>query len=321
MAAKNAASKSKVTRRTITEEIDNIPDDDHTPETPPAPPPDKSEMGYVESDDTRDFSGYDRCLRDYMQSSGGGVKDFTATLYKYDNLNKQKQYVCNSTENEMLSMHDVGMTFGSGDYRYLVSFPAETKVPPKAFRFNMHPIYDTYREKAGMTALPDPRQVPPAAAARSGILESMELMKMLIDTIKPLMSAPAVQQQNPMELMMMNYRMTQDILKSNLKENVGLYRQMADIEKNRGDDMTITDEKEPGILETIIPLIERFAPMLLGSNPASAAMVQAVKAAPEFKKALKNPDELQMLIGAVEQKLGKAETDAILKRLNVRRPQ
>jgi hypothetical protein len=321
MAMKKPADKQKspkVKKRTITEEMDIDPADpvDNSPED--TAKIDKEEGGYAESDDVRDFSGYDKNLHEYMETAGG-VKDYTATLYKYDNLNKQKQYVCNSSQNEIMTMNDVGMSFGSGEYRYLVTFPVETKVPPKAFRFNIHPVYDEYRKKAGMTDLPDPRNNP-NQQGKNSMLESMEMMKMMIELMKPLI-APVQPQSNPMEMMLMNYRMTQDVLKSNLKENVGLYRELANIEKSKGDDMgNFTEEKEAGILDTILPLIERFAPLILGGGFKSQAVVQAVKAAPEFKKAIQSPNQLQALIQAVEAKIGKEETVAILKKLNVKRP-
>ena len=312
------AEKPRVKRRTVTEEI--VP-----PDEPAAA--EETGGGFEEIDDTRDFTGYDQNLRAYMES-GGGVKDYTATLYKYDNLNKQKQYVCNTTQNEILSMHDVGMTFGSGEYRYLVTFPGETKLPPKAFRFNIHPVYDQYRAKEGRDILPDPRGN--GGGGKSSIAESLEIIKSVVEIIKPMIPQPSPSA-DPTAALLQNYGMVKEILKSNLHENVNLFGQVLaakkDLMENGGGDDMEPEEREPSIVETIFPLIEKFAPLLLGKNPVqTAATLTAVNAIPQVKQTIqqlrepKHRDALKKLIIQLDAKYGAGEINKILSGLKIKRP-
>jgi hypothetical protein len=309
---KEAAAPPRVVRRRIIEEMQQEAEPAAPRQDRQEPEQQQEESGYEETDDIRDFSGYDRNLREYMIEKGT-TKDYTATLYKYDTINKNKQFVVHSQVNEIMTLHDVGMSFGSGEYRYLVTFPPESRIGPKAFRFNIHTVYDDYRKKAGLSDLPDPRM----NGARPGgsVAETFELMKMMVELIKPMMSPAA--NNNPMDFLMSSYRMTQDVLKDNLKSNVSLYRQLAEIEKAKEPE---AEESGPGMMETIIPLIEKFAPLILGNNLQSAALVQSVKSAPAFNELINQPSELKKLVSAIDEKLGASETNQILKKLNVRRP-
>lgn len=316
MGTKKAAPAEKparVRRRVITETVEQ------DEPTPTGSGTDTSEpAAFEETDDIRDFSGYDRNLREYMENAGG-VKEFTATLYKYDAVNQQKQYVCHSQANEVLTMHDAGMLLGSGSYRYLITFPPELKIAPKAFRFNIHTIYDSYRERAGLGGpSADPRG--PAAGlmvnpGRSSLAETIELMKSVVEVLRPMMAPPS---NNAMESILANYAMTQDVLKRNLNENVSLYREIAALHKTREPETE--EEERPGIMETLVPLIEKFAPLLFGNGPTSAALVQTVKSAPQFKQVLGNPGELKAVISEIEKTLGKDKANEVLKKLNVKRP-
>jgi len=292
---------------------------DETIESPDETAPDGNADGsFVETDDTRDFTGYDKTLVAYMEESGG-VKDFTASLYKYDPVIKQKQAMCDTRKNDILSMHDVGMLLGSGEYRYLVTFPPETKIPPKAFKFNIHPIYDQYREKSGLTSNQQ-QNILHGGNGKSSMMETMEMMKMMVEIIKPMIPQPSAQI-NPLDTLMQSYSMTKEVLKNNLRENVGLYRELAkqQSETPEGDGME-TETEEKGILDTILPLIDKFAPLLLGNNLQSQAAVAAVRALPEIKNVVKKPDELKKIIAAVEGELGKEKADRILARLKIKRP-
>jgi len=271
---------------------------------------------FSEVGDTRDFAAYDITLRDYL-STAGNVKDYTATLYKYDNQIKGKQFVCDVKHNEMISMHDVGVSFGSGEYRYLVSFPPETHLPPKAFRFNIHKVYDKYGGSA--TAETQRPQV-------SSFNESLAMLKAFAEIIKGMMPPPPPPPKDPFEIMTGAYQATQHILKRNLEETSQIMKEAAEaraqINNNNDDD---DDEKggsqeKIGMLQLFMPMIEKYIPLLLGKGSAAEATAETIKALPQFQDLIKNKSDLQAVVKAVESKIGKKETAEILEKLSINRP-
>lgn len=271
---------------------------------------------YSDSDDLRDFAGYDRSLHEYIET-GGGAKSFTAKLYKYDNMSKTKQYLCDTRSDEMLSQEDVGMMFGSGDYRYLVLFPDSPKLDPKAFKFNLHSIYDQKREKAGLVSPVDTRQ------QKGGILESLEIMEKfatIMKSIAPPVTVSAPQAQGP-EIMAGMFSMMQELMKKSFRDNMEFMSEIAKEKRELIDNSETEDEPERAgnMLDTVLPIIERFIPIILGNNPQSAAAVAVAKSMPEVKKLMGDKRQLKDAIQLLDKKLGKQETDEVLKKFGVSR--
>ena len=73
----------KVVKKTITEIEESTPEEKGA----------ISNGGFEEVEDVRDYSGYDRTLAEYMEKTGK-AKDYQSTLYKYDQISKGKQFVC-----------------------------------------------------------------------------------------------------------------------------------------------------------------------------------------------------------------------------------
>jgi hypothetical protein len=308
---KKAARRPRVVKTVTTETI----------EAAPAADDPGNEKPFAEIEDTRDYTGYDKSLKSYMHEFGMSDANYTAVLFKYDPIIKQKQYVCDSRTNEMLSQHDIGMSFGGGEYRYLVTFDDE-KIKAKAFKINLHKCYDEYREKAGLVS---PGGNGHGGNGKSNLAETIEIMKTIFEMIKPLFpqqsAAPALA---PSTEIFNAYGMMKDILRKNLNENMDLINEVIrgriDGQGRGGEMETEVEEAQPDIVDRILPLIEKFAPMIMGNNLQSKITVEAVKALPEFKNLMKNAGDLKNVVDAVEKKIGKAETDKILTKLKVSRP-
>lgn len=292
-----------------------------TQQEPPEPSADILDNEFNETEDLRSFAGYDSVLRSYMETAGG-PKTYYAELYKYDSMAKQKQYVVNASENAMMTAHDVGMAFGSGEYRYLVTFSEESGLKPKAFRFNIHPVYDEYRQKAGLSSLPDPRA---ATIGRNNISDTLEIMKSLAAVFKEMMpaqiTAPPPVQTDPFQGMLGAYEMMQAVMKKNLLDTSQLYREMN--ERNKPGEKVnqeIEEDEGPSLVDRFLPLLEKVIPFILGPGPAGAAVVAGVKAAPEFAGLLKDKAQLFQAINELDSKIGKEETDKVLKRFGIKRP-
>jgi len=284
------------------------------------------ELEFGETDDVRDFAGYDRSLKSYMVAAGGS-SEYTADLYKYDIHAKQNQALVYSSEGEMLKAHDVGMMFGSGRYRYLVTFPDNPKIKPKAFRLNIATSYDEMRQKNGLAAsvaVPDAGNR--VSAGPSGMAESLGLLKEFAAIMKSIMPTPIAPSENFMQLQMHNARQMGEVMKEHMMETSSLYSQIAALNASQGqntmpnNDDDDDDDKPAGFFEQLLPMAQQFLPLLLGNGPASAVAVQTLKAVPAFQEVTKDKGKLKEGVAVLDKAQGKENTDKILKVLGLRRP-
>ena len=82
----------------------------------------------------------------------------------------------------------------------------------------------------------------------------------------------------------------------------------------------ITETEQPNFLQQIIPLIEQFAPMLLGSdNPMVKAALPLLKTNAIYKQAVENPDNMKKIIAYLDGTKGEEATNTILSTIGVSR--
>lgn len=288
----------------------------------------KPAVAVEETDDIRDFAGYDATLRQWLSEEDLSDRAYKATLYKYDNLNKSKQWIIGEWSNEILSAHDVGMQYGSGEYRYLLTFPPKNgKIGKiKAFKFNIHTVYDEYRKKAGITADAAPAPVP----AQRGALEGIDTIRALIEALKPILPAQNAPAFDPGQMMMNQYSMMSKVLEKNLMEQISIQKRIAEryqddqdeIDTEGGAPMDVQPQAQPqaGIWEQIKPYIDILLPQLLGNPVQAQAAAAAVKAIPQFRDFVNNAEDFARFIKEAEEKIGADKVQTVLKRLRLKRP-
>ena len=276
---------------------------------------------FSESGDRRDFSNYGTRLKQYIDTFGG-KKEYTATLYKFTGLSKQKQEICFETVNDMLSMHQVGVQFGSGDYRYLVTFPDDDKIPAKAFTFSINAAYDQLRKKQGLDPAPDPR-----GNGRSHITETMEIFKSFVELIKPLLESKTAPAVNPVQELIGGYSMMQTVLKDSLRDQLSFNREVIAGSAGAPADDAPAEDDRPDLVEKIFSLIEKVAPLVLGKpGIQTAAILGAAKDMPGVKKTIDqitdpaHREDYRKLVQALDKKYGAREVDKFITGLKLRRP-
>jgi hypothetical protein len=271
--------------------------------------------------DDRDFSKYDVELRSYIATQGGHAS-YVATLYKYDTLYKQKQFVCHESRDSVMRPHEVGMAVGPGEYRYKIEFDnPEFKLGP--FYFNVHPIYDEYRSKAGLGPVADPRA---AQQGRNALPDTLELMDKLVAIMQRLQPAQAPQV-NPAQARLAEFSLLDKTLDAMLTEKMAFQKTLLAERSASATPQTPVeddeDEKEYGIMEKLapfMPLIEKMVGVILGGGPGAQVAVEGAKAIPQIAEMLKDPAQLAEAVVELDQKFGKEETDQILKKFGKKRP-
>ena len=326
-----AGKPQAVKRRTISEEFiepeksQTIEDSEEIQDGP---------LMYQESTDLRNYSGYGAELNKYLADNGAEGQSYTATLYKYNPRVKNEQSVIDEFEGSMLSVKELGMEYGSGKYRWFVHFPSDSGLKPKAFIVVIDPIWDRKRIEAGII---DPRMNVMRSPEPSPFAAGMDMFKMMMDMIRPIIESSKVNQVpafNPQQMLMENFNMTQSILEGTLQKNSALYRDFVKIAAESAATSPIDDEdddevKKPDYVGMLLPIIDKFLPLVLGDKtPLAQTAIQALKTSQEFKQLTKgeNSGDLKHVLSALDDhfseggKNGKAVTEELLKRIGVKRP-
>lgn len=262
-------------------------------------------------------------LREWLARAKAEDASYTATLYRFGGASNTKQFIVFQWVNELPTAHEVGLEYGPGEYRLLVVIRDGQAAGVKSFRFNIAQEYAEYRRKAGRDGSPLGGATP---GNGGGLRESLEVVKLVVETLKPLLEArSAAPQSDPMAAMLPAYEMMGQVMKKNLMENVTLYKEMAqriadrddgDVDDNEGEE----EAPQQDWTAALMPLLEKYLPVLLGGGVKGRVAVETLKSLPQYRKIVRDETQLAALIRGVEKRYGKAETDKLLQRLKVRRP-
>lgn len=249
------------------------------------------------------------------------------SLYKFDNFTSgNEKSFCSEWQNEIPSKHSIGLKFGSGRYLLLVSFAKTDKTPPivKGKRFRLHPQYDELKRKEdeknnvnGITSI---------VHTGNSLQDSVKVLAELINTIKPLMNSNANQPPPMVDMspyLLQNYTMMQNVLKRSLMDQQKTIEDMRnyyenDIEES-GDEME-TATTGNSLIDTLLPLAEKYLPTILGNSPQAKLLVNVLKNLPQFKAIVDDKKELGEWVDAMDAEVGKNKTDKFLKRIGISRP-
>jgi hypothetical protein len=289
--------------------------------TPPGVQPEVEEI-----DDFRDANNIDSILQEYIAKENLDETAYRASLYRYDKVNKQKQILVDSTVGCVLSPHDIGMSMGSGEYRYVITWP--NKRGPtglayiKAFRINIGPEYDAKR------ALTNPPPLPgfggPVTPPQNPVEAALQLVGALVQMNGMMRGPGAAAVESPAQ-MAASHLQFQEVMQQTSMQYVEFMRTMRKqmLAINDVDDYEDEEEDEPGddeLVKTIKELAVTFLPKLLGNGPGAKITAAAVRSMPQFKKITKNPVTAAHLLAELEKDFGKEKVDAVCERLKIKRP-
>lgn len=248
-------------------------------------------------------------------------------LYKYENYMNgeakaliQKYKDCDPPDED-----DIGRAFGSGRYLLCMAVPPSgnsKKGAMRAYRFRVHPHYDTIRNANSFVA-PYPIDHRPAAVQTTGsssLIEAVTILERLMLAMAPMMN----REQNPdmQAMLLQNFNTTNSILKRQMLDNVDLLtdyqRKIADVQ---GENMGTATEELPGpsIVEQIAPLLNEWLPRLLGGGAQAKAVQQVVKMSPQFSQIIKDRGKFKQLVSYLDKTRGKEETEKVLLALKLKR--
>ena len=267
----------------------------------------------------------DKSFEDDLDEWLAGYDDNSCkvSLYKYENrsMGARRALVC-QFEDEIPTMHQIGVAYGSGRYYLLVSIPrpdAAGKKPVKSYTFRIHETYDQYTAKKDTAPVVSPMQ------------ETLQMMTAMIGVITPLINAmrPA-QQQNPLELIQPliigQAKAMQDIATTSIQNQMTTANEM--IKKQIDQSFEVVDEEDrdeenegDSLFEQIMPMVEQFLPQILGDKTGMFAKtaIGMVKKAPQFKQLVEDKNSYIRLIDHLDEKYGSAETNRLLKMLKLKR--
>jgi hypothetical protein len=299
--------KPKKPKRTVTKTIiEEIPEDG---------------LDYVEREETMPANFYDAASQ-WVNTISGRDDTYSVTLYQYEQKSGNKKALCGSWEDEIPTINDIGMMYGSGRYRMYITFPGnEDRKHNKinSYVFYIHAHYDKLRQK--------PINNVPAIGSMgfdqaAGMDSAFQMFQKVFAMILPIMSMGKQEQSPPMqEMLVENYRTMNEVMKANFLDQQKMY---VDLMRDRADlgEVEPAETEETGmsaLLKTALPIIEGMFPNLKGNEQADIDIQNQVKQNPQFQALLKNRGDFQKVITHLDKSYGKKEVNQMLKNLEIPR--
>lgn len=309
---------------------ESLPD---LPEVPPLEentplPPQQSPGPIEEIDDFRDMNGIDSVLSDYMAQEKLDETSYRASLYKYDKINKQKQHLVDFSVGSVMSAHDIGVAMGSGEYRYVISWPNRRQVDGnpycKAFKINIGETYDLKRMYANPPPLPGAGAPAPAnGPAPDPINQALQLVGALVTLNRAGGQAadnPEKKTTEAAQSMLAFQTMMQQMSIQHLEFMKEVKRKfLSDDNYSEGEEEEDMEE-ENELVATVKELAIQFLPKLLGDGPGAKVTAGVVRSLPQFKKVVRDKPTLAHLLDELEKEFGKEKVTACCEKLKISRP-
>jgi hypothetical protein len=254
----------------------------------------------------------------------------TVRLYRFQHPETgEDKSIAGQWEGDFPDAHSIGLMYGSGRYLLLISTPQgkNQKRLIRGYRFRIHPYYDELRRSGqgvNAQAWPMAQAVPvPAIRERpaavpdpvAALMPIVEVLRLVLPLVKGNGDNLQIGR-----VMTANFEAVNELMKRQAMQTQDYVFDML----QRQAELPTTEEKErpPGLLETLLPYIERFVPMLLGGGPKAEAVAGLVRALPEFERLVSQQTEVAKIISYLDKALpgGVADTDRILSSLQIQRP-
>jgi len=297
------------------------------------------------TDDTgKKKSDIDSVIDEYQEEAKRRDATPKATYYKYesDQPRAERVFIAYFTGEEIPRRHELGLMFGGGKYAVKLELPQGTAEERQGVHrtFKIHPVYNEHKAKHDAEKrkkdLAELQAANPAAAAGSSAEQTFLMVERILSLILPVIKAnntpaalPAPKENNANDLLQ-QYGLMQEILKNNLYDTAETYREFNQRFKELSTDAiedAETDEtgepptKEPGILDTIIKLIEPFFGLLAQNSPAAKIAATSLKAAPQFAEVLSDPNLCRMIVSYFDKTKGIEKANLALKNIGINRAQ
>ena len=284
----------------------------------------------IKSDNNIDGE-FENLFSSWIEENKAEDQKATVSLYKFDDFKSgnDKSFVW-EWENDIPSKHSIGLRWGGGRYLLLVTIPTNKKTGKpliKGKRFKLNPYYDELRKKEqenNQQGLNVPTIINPV----NSLQDTFSIVKQVVDLLTPLIkqnqqplnNAPPLTDLTP--FLMQNYKMVQGVLTRSLIDQQRALKEMQDFyegENNNGAEEMETTTTGNIVTDTLLPLVEKYLPAILGNTPQANILIGILKGLPQFKQIVENKTELCDWIKALDEEIGKNKTDKLLKKLNLSR--
>lgn len=262
-------------------------------------------------------------------------QSYLTYLYKFDHPSTgDAKVLCTRYENEIPDPHNIGIQFGSGRYLVLVSIPAtpshDSKV--KALRVRLGPQYDSLKKQAEAGMLPGapvpgahaPGSSPYVMAAQAqgvnNLSQGLELVERVMGMILPLVAAQQSSKPDMSAVMRGQYDLVSSMMKRSLMDQQDMAKEVIRARIESGSTEDEDEDREQSMLEKLLPLIEKFLPMITAGGVQGQTTAAMVRQLPQFAEVVGNRAELLRIINYLDTTQGPEQTDALLKALKIARP-
>jgi hypothetical protein len=257
---------------------------------------------------------YDLGLRDWFLKNQLEDKSYKVSLYRF--INPQfgdRKALVNQYEDLMPSEHEIGLQFGSGRYCVFVTMTdsnGKRRIYNSKFR-----ISEDYDKRKNVPTVND--------TMGTGFDSAFNLIAKVLTLFQPILAQNNNNNgSNIRDLLLENYKSTNDILKRSALDNTQFYNDMQRKNMEIPEVFETTEETTglTGFISQVVPLIEKFLPIIMGkSNTETKAALSLIRTLPAFGEVTKDKAKLNFLIKFIDKNHGADITDRVLKKLGIGR--
>lgn len=264
-------------------------------------------------------SGGSTELKNWIEETIELNQGYKAVLYRFSNPKGNQKVNVFQYNDYIPDEHEIGLEYGAGRYEIFASgYNDLGKVIGARRRFELHNNYnqlmqENYNKRPGQHTQQNQnnhnqQNVDPLAMMQS-------VMGMMIPLMQTMQSNQP-QQPDMSSLMTNHYKNMGDVMKSNAIEQSSMYAEIARLSGGMNPE---EEDRHPvqDILETVLPLIDRFLPKLAAKGPKSTALATTVKMMPEFEDVKNDPEAMKELYTQAIAKHGITKAKAAMKKLGV----
>lgn len=269
----------------------------------------------------------DNGIEDILAAVSSGEKVFLWSISKIVDTGNggKREEIQTQSEGETPSLHEIGSIYGGGSYKFKYWEQGKSR-EKKSTTFHLGSHYDIvsmeyWEKKKNPSFSPS---VPAPVTVPAPVDNSFQMLKEVIALLVPLMQPQ--QQSDPTEAMLKHYTQMDMVLKKQSMNNVQFYNNMQlrlTGQPTEGNETMIQEvhqqeQNDLGsqLIETVLPMLDQFLPMLLNKVSGGAA-ANMVKKSDEYQALIEDETALQKVVGHLVEEKGIDVTKQVLQRLDI----
>ena len=246
----------------------------------------------------------------------------TVYIYKYTTEHGTGTELCTQVSGEMPDENTIGIQFGGGRYRAVImAVDNNGKRFSTTKTFRLHKKYDQLMNAANNSPFPNPVLMQGNNSGPGNIREMLVLMQSFMQILSPLLNRKEPQQPEYMaEMFANNFKLMNQSMRDVYSDTSQFLNEKLRSSHNMSE--TVETESEVtgvmGVVNSIIPLLEKFLPLILSPGAGSRLTVETIKALPEFKKLSKDRKMVKEIIGHIYKNHGEDAAKKACKKFKIK---